>query len=136
MVEDDQRGLDDLPTIFTFLVDGGDGEALTMTQARAAHRLLPEDLASRLPATATIEERSLAGRLFQVGQPVAIGTGDRERGALRIAIGAPNISRVVFDHIRGRNWRERLDREVADAADAIAKLGVIAKFLPDLLSTG
>jgi hypothetical protein len=131
-VDDDQRGLDDLPTIFTFLVKDDSGMSLDMETARAIQRLLPEDLAARLPAAATAEERSLAGRSFQVGQPVAVGVGPFECGALRVAVGAPTISRIVFDTTRGRSWRERLDREVADAADAIAKVVLLAKYWSEI----
>ncbi|NDL55477.1 hypothetical protein [Phytoactinopolyspora mesophila] len=121
----DRRGLDDLPTIFTFLVVKPDGGPLTMDEARVAHRLLAQDLHDRVPA-----DDSVLGRTFQLGQPVRIYRHDDEWiGGLRIAIGAPTVSEVVFDHTRGRVWTERIERILADSTDALHKLGLIVRHL-------
>ncbi|AYY13437.1 hypothetical protein EF847_12785 [Actinobacteria bacterium YIM 96077] len=121
----DPRGLDDLPTIFTFLAYGPDGHALTMEEAKSAQRLLAQDL------------RGLGGsddpvlrRTFQIGQPVKIrAQGDTWVGGLRVAIGAPTVSEIVFDHTRGRTWTERVDRTLADISDALRKLLLVLRHL-------
>jgi hypothetical protein len=63
---------------------------------------------------------------FHLGQPVPIDQGEwGVAGALRIAIGAPTLSQIVFDVSRGENWRERLDNELADIDAAVEKLALL-----------
>lgn len=120
--DDDHRGLDDLPTIFTFLVRTRDGTYLTMEHARKANRLLGTDLSSD-PAMA---DDPVAGRIYYLGQPVRVRRmGSDWLGGLRIAIGAPTISQVVFDHTRGDHWTERIEREIADVSDSLRKLALV-----------
>ncbi|WP_129662630.1 hypothetical protein [Phytoactinopolyspora endophytica] len=119
----DHRGLDDLPTIFTFLAIRPDGQPLTMSQGRRVYRLLAQDLRGMMPS-----DDAVLGRTFQLGQPVKIYQQDGEWvGGLRVAIGAATVSEIVFDHTRGRLWIERIDRTLADVADALRKLGLILK---------
>lgn len=116
----DDRGLDDLPTIFTFLVDDTDGQPLGKAQADNVCRLLARDM-SALPV-----DDPVLSRTFQLGQAVRIWRRDDDWVAgLRVAVGAPTISEVVFDHTRGRTWTERVDRWLADFAEALRKLEVI-----------
>lgn len=118
----DDRGLDDLPTIFTFLVKGTDGQPLGEAQADQVYRLLARDM-SGLPVNDPVLSRT-----FQLGQAVKISRRDGAWVAgLRVAIGAPTISQVVFDHTRGRTWTERVDRCLADVADALRKLDLIVQ---------
>ncbi|NEE01441.1 hypothetical protein [Phytoactinopolyspora halotolerans] len=117
----DTRGLDDLPTIFTFLARRPDGTPLTMGQGRKVYRMLAQDLRGLVPS-----DDAVLGRTFQLGQPVRIHQQDGEWiGGLRVAIGATTVSEIVFDHTRGRLWIERVDRTLADVADALRKLGLI-----------
>lgn len=125
----DDRGLDDLPTIFTFLVIGGDGEPLGMEAAKRVHLLLVEDLADEEYGFVSDDpsSRKVVHQSFHLGQPVLINLGDgNTAGALRVAIGAPTLSQIVFDVSRGKNWRDRLDLELADLQGAINKLARIA----------
>jgi hypothetical protein len=129
--EPDRRGLDDLPTIFTFLALRPDGQPLTMDEARVAHRLLAQDLHARIPS-----DDAVLGRTFQLGQPVRIYRRDDVWiGGLRLAIGAPTVSEIVFDHTRGRVWTERIERTLADSADALHKLALIVQHLDLRAST-
>lgn len=119
----DYRGLDDLPTIFTFLVHGPDGRALTLEEGKAAYRLLARDLRGVLPVADPV-----LGRAYQLGQPVKLyREGEAWIGGLRVAIGAPTVSEVVFDYTRGRLWTERIDRTLADVSDALRKLGMVVE---------
>ncbi|NED94089.1 hypothetical protein G1H11_02065 [Phytoactinopolyspora alkaliphila] len=121
----DRRGLDDLPTIFTFLAIGADGRPITMEQAKVVHRLLSQDLRDIVPVNEPVLRRT-----FQLGQPVRIlRRGDAWLAGLRLAVGAPTVSEIVFDHTRGRVWTERLERTLADSADALRKLGLILEHL-------
>ena len=122
----DQRGLDDLPTIFTFLVRHPNGGYLSMEQAKVAHRLLAQDIRARLAVDD--ETHQSASRSFQLGQPVKISLcGDTWTAGLRFAIGAPTISQVVFDYTRGERWIDRVECELADVKDALAKLALIVE---------
>jgi hypothetical protein len=121
---EDDRGLDDLPTIFTFMVIGKDGEALGMEEAKRVHLLLAEDLADEQRfVTDDPSSRQILHQAFHLGQPVLINQAEgNPAGALRVAIGAPTLSQIVFDVSRGKNWRDRLDLELADLQGAINKL--------------
>ncbi len=125
---DDQRGLDDLPTIFTFVVLDADGHAYDMEAAKEIHKMLVWDVSGEHGLASGLGSRQLARQPFHLGQPVAIGQpGRRVGGALRIAIGAPTLSQIVFDVSRGHNWMDRLDLEIADVQAAIEKIGVIVR---------
>jgi hypothetical protein len=122
----DQRGLDDLPTIFTFLVRHPNGGFLSLEQAKVVHRLLAQDIRTRLDVDGEIHQT--ASRSFQLGQPVKIAlTGETWTAGLRFAIGAPTISQVVFDYTRGERWVDRVECELADVKDALAKLALIVE---------
>lgn len=123
--EDDHRGLDDLPTIFTFLTRMPDGRPLTMDECDAVHQLLAQDLHAMVPA-----DDAVLRRTFQLGRPVKIyPDGDGWIGGLRVAIGAPTVSAIVFDHTRARTWIERVDRTLADVSDALRKLELVVQHL-------
>ncbi len=123
---DDQRGLDDLPTIFTFLVRHPRGGYLSFDQAKVAHRVLAQDARELLDVDG--ESNPLASRSYQLGQPVKIAqVGDTWIAGLRFAIGATTISQVVFDHTRGEHWTDRIERELADVKDALTKLALITE---------
>lgn len=121
----DRRGLDDLPTIFTFFVKCSDGRHLTVDEGRSAYLLLSKDLKGIIPV-----DDAVVSRTFQLGQPVKIyRRGDGWIGALRVAIGAATVSEIVFDYRRGRTWIERIDRTLADVDDALRKLQLIVKYV-------
>ena len=116
------RTLDDLPTIFTFLVRRPNGRLLDYDQARLVHRLLSEDISAQVGPEGT----QLAARCFHLGQPVRIArTGDRWISALRFAIGATTVSTVVFDFTRGERWEDRIATELASISQALDKLALI-----------
>ena len=122
----DQRGLDDLPTIFTFLVRNPSGGYLDFDQAKMAQQLLTLDVGDRLGMAD--EAPQVARRSFQLGQPVEIALqGDRWIAGLRFAIGATTISRIVFDYTRGESSTDRVKLELAEIQDALAKLGLIVE---------
>lgn len=122
---EDHRGLDDLPTIFSFLVLGESGRPLGMEEAKRVHLLLATDLTDELEP-GDQGSRQLLRQAFHLGQPVAISQGNGEvAGALRVAIGAPTLSQILFDVSRGENWRERLELELADIYGAIDKIALI-----------
>jgi hypothetical protein len=126
---EDHRGLRDLPTIFTFVVRGPGGALLDMDQAKVAQALLGRDLTSALadvPGAHQVKARS-----FHVGQPVNVWRENgRWIGALRLAIGAPTVSQVVFDHTRGATWTDRIALELSDVRDALDKLRLVVDHLP------
>ena len=75
----DERTLDCLPTIFTFLVRRPNGRLLDHDQAVLVHRLLAEDISAHVGT----EDTQLATRCFHLGQPVRIARkGDRWISAL------------------------------------------------------
>jgi len=122
----DERGLDDLPTIFTFLVRHPRGGFLDMEQAKVAHRLLAQDARGQLEVDGEVHQS--ASRSFQLGQPVKIAPeGATWIAGLRIAIGATTISQVVFDYTRGESWTDRVECELADIRDGLAKLLLIVE---------
>jgi hypothetical protein len=122
--EPDQRGLDDLPTIFTFLVRHPSGGHLDLEQAKVVHRLLAQDARAELGTDSEVDPT--ASRSFQLGQPVKIArNGEAWIAGLRFAIGATTISRVVFDHTLGEEWTDRVERELSDVKDALTKLALI-----------
>ena len=97
-----------------------------MEQAKVAHRLLAQDIRARLAVDG--ETHQTASRSFQLGQPVKIALcGDTWTAGLRFAIGAPTISQVVFDYTRGERWTDRVECELADVKDALAKLALIVE---------
>lgn len=123
--DNDRRGLDDLPTIFTFLTYGRDGKPLGVDQCDVVHERLAQDLHDVIPA-----EEAVLRRTFQLGRPVKIYQREGEWiGGLRLAIGAPTVSEIVFDHTKARTWTERIDRTLADIADALRKLELIVQYL-------
>lgn len=124
----DHRGLDDLPTIFSFLVVDRDGEPLDMEEARRVHLLLAMDLTDDTSGFVSHDpsSRQVVRQSFHLGQPVAVNQGHgRVAGALRVAIGAPTLSQIVFDVTRGQNWRNRLDLELADIQGAVNKIAYL-----------
>jgi hypothetical protein len=124
MPTDDHRGLDDLPTIFAFLVVRSDGTRLDHDEASAVHRLLGRDISHLLDSG----EDKLATRCFYLGQPVkVVRDGAHWLSALRFAIGAPTISQVVFDYTRGETWSDRIERELSDVSEALDKLAMILR---------
>lgn len=121
----DLRGLDDLPTIFTFLVLTPDGRPLDLDSTRLIHRLLAEDVADELGVDGV--DRSLAQQRFHLGQPVPLELKGGLAGGLRIAVGAPTLSQIVFDHTRGRTWVDRVERELRDVRAAVKKVALLAR---------
>jgi hypothetical protein len=116
--------LEDVPSIFTFRVLQ-DGRALDVEELRSLQRLLRTDLAAAVPADVDAEARRLLARRFAFGQPVPLGPDGVGGAALRLAFGAPTLTRVVHDEDRGPDLRARLDREAMDVRTALAKLRTV-----------
>ncbi len=131
---DADQGLTDLPTIFTIRLLSSDHE-FTFDDLRLVQLLARIDLSAHSP-TVDAASRAVLGRQIELGQPVRLGPPTSDLAALRLAYGAPTLSRVVFDHTRGPDWRTRLDRELLDTRDALLKLSLIAHLWPDLSSIG
>ncbi len=127
--EVDRRGLRDLPTIFTFVIRSRDGALLDVDQARRAQTLLGRDLTTALAAVPGAHQ--VVARSYHLGQPVKVRRAPDGRwiGALRLAIGAPTVSQVVFDHTRGATWTERIELELSDVRDALDKLRLVVEHL-------
>ena len=118
----DCRGLDDLPTIFSFAVRRPDGRMLDHDEACAAHRLLGLDVSRIVPD----EDASLATQCFHLGQPVrVILDGTRWFSALRFAIGAETVSRVVSARRAGNRLEDCIAVEAGAAIRALEKLALI-----------
>ncbi|MFV2016764.1 MAG: hypothetical protein ACC656_15135, partial [Candidatus Heimdallarchaeota archaeon] len=105
---------DQLPTIFTFLVNKEDlnlksKKILTYEEARFAYKCINMDIARFLPVQASNREHLLAEKRCHIGQPVRIRIQCGEWiGALRIAAGASLVSGVKFDNALGSTGSERL----------------------------
>jgi hypothetical protein len=119
--------LDDLPTIFTVVLAGSDGDPLDPDAAREVQRLMARAFDTECGGEPLLlDGAGLGQHSFFLGQPVRVAVPDgRVAGGLRIAVGAPTVSRVVFDHTRGRTWEERLGAELADVKRALTKLAFV-----------
>jgi hypothetical protein len=119
------RGLDELPTIFTFKVLGRDGRPLTIDAARRLQRTLQRDLSVEVDGAASPR---VARSEVYLGQPVAIGSGPEGAvGGLRFALGAPTVSDIVFGHHWGPSWQARLARAVDDVQLALEKIDLVVE---------
>jgi hypothetical protein len=119
------RGLDELPTIFTFKVLGRDGRPLTIDAARQLQRTLQRDLSVEVDGAASPR---VARSEVYLGQPVAIGSGPEGAvGGLRFALGAPTVSDIVFGHHWGPSWQARLARAVDDVQLALEKIDLVVE---------
>jgi hypothetical protein len=116
--------LEDVPSIFTFRVRQ-DGRALDLDGLRTLQRLLRTDVSAAVTTDADAETRALLSRRFAFGQPVPLGPDGVGGAALRLAFGAPTLSRVVHDHRRGPDLHARLEREATDLRTALAKLQAV-----------
>jgi hypothetical protein len=126
LIDAERRSLDDLPTIFTFTLTGPDGRPFDVETARQVQQAMVRDLGTVENYQPPRERSALGQSSFFLGQPVRVPTrAGRVAGALRFAVGAPTVSRVVFDHTRGRTWEDRLAAELADVKRALGKLAVL-----------
>ena len=122
----ESRSLDDLPTIFTFTLVPPDGHPFDFETARQIQQAMVRDLAAAGSHQLPRESAGIGQHSFFLGQAVRVRVrGGGVAGALRVAVGAPTISRVVFDHTRGRTWDERLAAELADVKRALSKLAFV-----------
>ncbi len=119
------RGLDELPTIFTFTVLGRDGRPLAIDATRRLQRTLQRDLSAEIDGDGSPR---VARSEVYLGQPVAIGSGPEGAvGGLRFALGAPTVSDIVFGHHWGPSWQARLARAVDDAQLALEKIDLVVE---------
>lgn len=131
----DHRGLDDLPTIFTFLVLDNTGAPLGVDAAKRLQRLVSTDLTEAMPGDKDGDSRRLARQTFQFGQPVPISrSGRAPGGGLRLAIGAPTLYQIIFDHTRGLTWRARVERELNDIQGAFDKVALVLERMQEALT--
>jgi hypothetical protein len=126
------NGWDTLPTIFPFSIRtagdlSSDRPWRDVEEARAIYTSLNSDLSDSLPSTATDDERTLAGRLVHLGQPVALALPDgRTTGALRICAGARLVSGEPS--LRELDRDTRLAHELDDAVTCLAKISLILRY--------
>jgi hypothetical protein len=116
--------LEDVASIFTFRVRQ-DERALDLDELRTLQRLLRTDLSAAVTTDVDAETRALLSRRFAFGQPVPLGPDGAGGAGLRLAFGAPTLTRVVHDGDRGPDLVARLDREAADLRAAFAKLRAV-----------
>jgi hypothetical protein len=116
--------LEDVATIFTFRVRQ-DERALDLDELRTLQRLLRTDLSAAVSVDTDAGTRALLSRRFAFGQPVPLGPDGAGGAALRLAFGAPTLTRVVHDEARGPDLVARLDREATDLRAALAKLQAV-----------
>ena len=127
-VRDAVAGWDDTPTIFPFSIlartELGTRAPLGPEDARRVYFWLNSDLAPCLPAAASERERRLAARQFHLGQPVTLlGPGGVPIGALRLSAGARLVSGEPSQ--ASLEPTARLEREIADALEALEKISLI-----------
>ncbi|GBQ23585.1 hypothetical protein AA12717_1531 [Gluconacetobacter sacchari DSM 12717] len=128
---------DDRATILSFFVrdplaasSGGAFVPLGLEPARALYRWLNADLSRLVPEGA---ERALAGLLCHVGQPVPLPhpmLPGGVAGALRLSAGARLVSGEPSHD--GLAPDPRMDREIGDARQVLAKIGLILRHWPTL----
>ncbi len=136
--QESEQSWDQLPTIFTFLVQridsmSGEQRPLTYEEARYAYRCVNMDITRFLPPHASDRDRELAAKRCHIGQPVNMHKdSDVSIGALRIAAGARLVSGVQFDNSLGDRPDRRLSREIQTVGVVFNKLSVIVKYWDDL----
>ena len=122
---------DTIGTILSFAVcRPGSDDPLGVAEARQIYRWLNADLAAALPPDLARGERDLARRRFHIGQPVPLRGHGAEFGALRISAGARLVA-VEPSHAH-LSVAQRLEKEVADALAALAKVSLILRHLDRL----
>lgn len=99
---------------------------LNVAAARRLYRWLNADFRPVLPHGASEKEQRLAGRLCHIGQPVALaGENGEEMGILRLSAGARLVSgEPSLAHL---DPDSRIEREIADAMDVLAKISLILR---------
>jgi hypothetical protein len=130
---------DEFPTIFAFFLRecddaGRPTRLLDYEEAWEIYLALNRDISASFqwPSAA---ERALAATPCHVGQPVRIkGADARFKGALRIAVGARFVSRLAFDPALGPDPASRLEAQLRDLRQAIAKMELIVQYWPALES--
>lgn len=122
---------DTIGTILSFAVcRPGSDVPLGVTEARQVYSWLNAELAAVLPPDLAPDERDLARRRFHIGQPVPLRGPAGEFGALRMSVGARLIAGEPSHAHLG--VAPRLEREVGDALAALAKIGLILRYLDRL----
>lgn len=130
----DQTLWDALPTIFSFAVKNrasvNPDQWLSIGELRTIYYLLNCDCGNKLPATASAQDRELAGQRCHIGQPVTIArcSQNSEMGALRIACGARLVYGIAHDSTLGKTPQERFGRELSDAQTVLAKVSLIVRY--------
>jgi hypothetical protein len=126
-------GWNAVQTIFTFTARRAWGDVLTYDEAWLVYNWLNLDIADRLPAALTAEQRAIARKPCHIGQPVCIGdSAGSTIGALRIAAGARLVSRVAFDPTLGATPHDRLAAQVTAAVQVLDKIDLILRHWQDL----
>jgi hypothetical protein len=128
---------DAFPTIFTFFLRERDPRTrrwrlLDYDEAWEIYLALNRDMSELFPS-ARSSDRALAAKPCHVGQPVRIKGADGSlKGALRIAVGARYVSRVAFDPALGPDVGARIEAQLDDLRQAIAKVELIVRSWPQL----
>lgn len=109
-------------TIFPFFLDH-DGEPLSYPQTRNVYDALNRDIA-RL-----VGRKSIDGRAYHLGQPVAINMLNRESaGALRVSTSARIISQA-WDPLHPTEFAARIGRVIDDLAEALHRTAHLGRII-------
>jgi hypothetical protein len=109
----------------------GERRVLSYEEAWQVYVALNRNVSAILPADATDAERALASLRCHIGQPVRVRWTDGSvRGALRIAAGAPLVSRAAFDASLGRTRQARLAALLSGMARVLDKADLIVRHWP------
>lgn len=110
-------GLAAFPSVFGFRVRGPDGW-LGKPELKVLHRLLDTPLDLQDP---------LLNRCYHLGQPVSLGPpGDAQKTLLRIAVGAPLVTRFARSPDAGGAWFRRTNAGLLAKIDHILSEGLHA----------
>lgn len=121
---------DEVGTVISFAVRDPDRAGwLSAGGARQVQAWLQADLGAFLPAEATLAQKALAGRAFEVSRPVAVQVEGREVGVLSLAAS----TRLVAEPPHAASTAdERLARSILDAGAALDKTSLILRHWPSL----
>jgi hypothetical protein len=127
---------DEIQTIFTFAVRLGAKEAHADDASRI-YRWLNQDIAARLPASASAAERRVAARVCHIGQPVAVTAGSPSPVVgLRLALGARLVSEICSGGADSATFDDRLDHATSDILTIFRKLDAITQNYAHLAEQG
>ncbi len=130
-------GWHDRQSIFPFTVlrqpAAGAATPLTMSEARALHRWLMEDLNERITPVAceaklSADDRAVLAKAYHLGQPVKVPQPDQaDSGALRLCLSARLVSRVALDPLYAPSLDGRFERAAREIRAVVRKAELAAR---------